>query len=270
MIVAASVPSVFKIAETKVSHGMMDALRHLGVSQDTRVALMAENATVSDSELLTEFAGKLCYMSFDTNLNRNLTRAGTKTNANYIETSILENGHGSVLEHSSVTLLFADVSRVLTHELVRHRVGTAFSQVSGRYVRTDVLGVYVPRVIQEAGLTSKYLEAMETIGGLYDALSADAGVGAVRTFTAKKILTSALRRLLPNGQATHILVTANHRAWRHIIAMRTDWGAEEEIRMAMHKAYEILSRDAPSIYPADLEFSPVSGIPKVVFKHSKV
>ena len=80
--------------------------------------------TTVAGEQLVEFAGRHCYMSFN---------KGRKTNASYI-THILEMGHGSVLEHAVYTFRIWGVSRTCTHELVRHRAGWAYSQLSQRYV----------------------------------------------------------------------------------------------------------------------------------------
>ena len=77
----------------------------------------------TDGERLSEFAGRLCYMS-----QRN--PAGRSTHE-YIE-NIKKQGHGSVLEHANYSLLLEGVSRSLTHELVRHRAGFAYSQLSQR------------------------------------------------------------------------------------------------------------------------------------------
>ena len=79
----------------------------------------------TDGERLAEFAGRLCYMSQKNPANR-ATR-------DYLE-NIKKQGHGSVLEHANYSLLLEGVSRSLTHELVRHRAGFAYSQLSQRYV----------------------------------------------------------------------------------------------------------------------------------------
>lgn len=71
----------------------------------------------SDGERLAEFAGRLCYMS-----QRNPAGRNTR---DYLE-NIKRQGHGSVLEHASYSLLLEGVSRSLTHELVRHRAGFAY------------------------------------------------------------------------------------------------------------------------------------------------
>jgi len=79
----------------------------------------------TDGERLAEFAGRLCYMS--------QANPAHRTTRDYLE-NIKRQGHGSVLEHASYSLLLEGVSRSLTHELVRHRAGWAFSQLSQRYV----------------------------------------------------------------------------------------------------------------------------------------
>src|SRR5207253_10437838 len=76
-------------------------------------------------ESLTEIAGRVCYMSF--------VRPRPGGNQAYLE-HILDVGHGSVLEHAVWNFIFTGVSRALTHELVRHRAGWAYSQLSQRYV----------------------------------------------------------------------------------------------------------------------------------------
>src|SRR5688500_20413118 len=92
----------------------------------------------SDGERLAEFAGRLCYMS-----QRN---PASRTTRDYLE-NIKKQGHGSVLEHASYSLLLEGVSRSLTHELVRHRAGFAYSQLSQRYVDASVAAFVVPQEI---------------------------------------------------------------------------------------------------------------------------
>lgn len=221
-----------------------------------------------DASYLTEFAGKSCYMSFDTSLNKNLTRTGTRDNETYIQEGIVGMHHGSVLEHSVCNFFIKDVSRVVTHELVRHRAGTAFSQVSGRYVRADVLEFYVPEIFSKyEGATEKFVDAMKTIKGLYEGLEAHIGIDSMKDFSEKKKLTSAMRRILPNGQANHIVFSANHRALRHIIAERTSPHAEEEIRVVFAQIAALMKERHPAIY-ADMEVGE-DGL-EYTFKNRKV
>src|SRR5262245_17016001 len=79
-----------------------------------------------DIDALGEFAGRLCYRSWEPGLNANVTRV-REDSAEY-HRNTLSSGHGAIYEHASITFLFQDVSRVFTHELVRHRAGVAISQ----------------------------------------------------------------------------------------------------------------------------------------------
>src|SRR5512144_2260352 len=92
----------------------------------------------SDGERLAEFAGRLCYMS-------QKNPAGRSTRE-YLE-NIKKQGHGSVLEHATYSLLLEGVSRSLTHDLVRHRVGFAYSQVSSRYVEEEDIRFVMPPAV---------------------------------------------------------------------------------------------------------------------------
>ena len=256
-------PKAFLIAETRVDEvAISDALRHLGVEGWTSDA-------ATDADLLVEFAGKSCYMSFDTSLNQNLTKVGGRNNHDYIQQGIIANKHCSVLEHATVTFFLANVSRVVTHEIVRHRVGTAYSQTSGRYVRTDEIDMYLPADI---ACNPAAVEVWKrAVGQMEENARELAEVTHIdsKPFSLKKRLTSAFRRIIGNGQANHIVVTANHRAWRHMIEMRTDPAAEEEIRVVFADISRQLRERFPTIY-ADAQVSVVDGIEVTKFEHSKV
>jgi thymidylate synthase (FAD) len=164
-----------------------------------------------------------------------------------------------------VSILFADVSRVLTHELVRHRAGTAFSQTSGRYVRLDEIDLFLPRVVRDRPeAVAVYMRAQKQMEDNARELAAIFEIDK-QSFAVKKEMTSAIRRILGNGQSNNIIVTANHRAWRHIIEMRTGEHVEEEISFTMTEVARLLAERYPAIY-ADIEFSDTS----VDFEHSKV
>ena len=92
----------------------------------------------TDGERLAEFAGRLCYMS-----QHNPAKRETRE---YLE-NIKKQGHGSVLEHANYTILLEGISRSLTHELVRHRAGFAYSQLSQRYVDESEASFVVPPAI---------------------------------------------------------------------------------------------------------------------------
>src|SRR3954453_3752577 len=109
----------------------------------------------SDSEVageaLAEFAGRLCYLSFgeDAGLEGgHKTIPGRTTNQAYLA-NILNTKHGSVLEDAVWSCLFEGVSRTLPHELVRHRAGFGFSQLSQRYVDESDIGFVLPPEIDK-------------------------------------------------------------------------------------------------------------------------
>ena len=254
-------PKAFLIAETKVDYAAMDhALLRLGVD-----GWASDGGT--DADVLTEFAGKSCYMSFDKNLNLNLTKVGGRPNSAYIQDGIIGNKHGSVLEHSTVTFFLTNVSRVVTHELVRHRAGTAFSQTSGRYVRSNDVDMFLPKeIVAFPDAVPVFQRAVREMEENIAELVEITGIEDMTDFGLKKRLTSAFRRLIGNGQANHLVMTANHRAWRHVIEMRTSVHAEEEIRVIMSDVAQQLKDKFPTIY-GDMSLNNVG---EWVFTHSKV
>lgn len=267
----------FIIAQTEmVEEGLQEMLNELGVPD-------WETAASSSCEKLTEVAGKLCYLSFSTELNKNLTRVGTRNNHDYIQDQLIGVKHGSVLEHSSVSVATLNCSRVLTHELVRHRAGTAFSQVSGRFVRSDKIGYYEPRVfsaIEELTdqvdfgtaqlLKDMMREEFERQESVQRRFSNILKLDSLKDFGLKKMLTSAIRRMIGNGQTNHILITANHRSWRHILEARSAPGAEEEARLWAYQVWQQLVKRYPAIYADSYTELGMFDIPQIVFKHSKV
>lgn len=258
-------PKVFLIAETSlIPEGRQDFLDFLGVPTWKTDAANA-------GEELCEIAGKLCYMSFSTDLNKNLTRTGARNNHEYLQKGIIATKHGSVLEHSTVTLALMNISRIVTHELVRHRQGAAFSQLSGRYVRLDevVMAEWPSCFKQDEVATDLVNEATIAVESAVQKLSKHFNLDNSKDFGFKKEVTSAIRRIIGNGQSNHIIATFNHRAIRHIIETRTNRHAEEEIRVVFGKVFEQVSERYPAIY-ADAKVELVNNIPEVVFENQKV
>lgn len=260
-------PKSFIIGDTQVNDlGLQDMLAEIGAPEWTTDA---ETGT----ELLIEAAGKLCYMSFSTDLNKNLTRTGTRNNLDYIQQGLIGVKHGSVLEHGVVNIVFTNVSRVFTHELVRHRAGAAYSQTSGRYVRTDELAFWIPTCIAEnPELKDLFIRAIEAQEEFVAQMAKVADMDKMTTqadFPKKKTLTSAFRRIVGNGVANNIFATYNHRALRHLIVARTSRHAEEEIRLGFNGLFEQLKPRYPSIY-ADATLTMVEGYNEITFAAEKV
>ncbi len=135
---------------------------------------------------------------------------------------------------------------MFTHELARHRVGTAISQESLRYVRPKALHFWVPEELGEEQ-KAKMADAVERAEDAFRELETSVPWDEL-PMDAKKRLTSALRRILPDGMATHVIWTANHRTLRWVIEMRTDPAAEVEIRMVFDQVAQICKKDYPLIY----------------------
>jgi len=237
-------PQVFLIAETKVNPDQLKAmLASVGGDTATGWLTKTREASRSDGELLTEVAGRVCYKSFGVGLNPNVTKIRDNSR-DYIDNT-LSKGDGSIFEHATCTFAFLNVSRVFTHELVRHRVGVAISQESLRYVRPTNLRFWLPPELQDK--KSEVKAIVEQIEDDYHGLEKSYGWDKMN-FDSKKKITSALRRLMPDGMATSIVWTANHRTIRHVITMRTAEAAEVEIRFVFDKVARLMKEKFPLIY----------------------
>ena len=197
----------------------------------------------TDGERLAEFAGRLCYMS-----QANPAKRPTRE---YLE-NIKKQGHGSVLEHANYTLLLEGVSRSLTHELVRHRAGFAYSQLSQRYVDESHANFVVPpAIIGDDALEKRWRDQVEGAQGTYVALVEQLmeryGWVADRVHR-RKMAREAARAVLPNATETKIVVTGNARAWRTMLELRTGEGAEMEIRRLAVAALRLLQHEGPGFF----------------------
>jgi thymidylate synthase (FAD) len=285
-------PSTFIIAETAVTPDLDLMLNHLGAADWNTDA-------TTDGELLVEVAGRMCYKSFGVGLNPNVTRV-REGNRDYIG-NVLKVKHGSVFEHASTTVAFCDVSRIFTHELVRHRAGTAISQESMRFVRLDDIPIYIPALDREFEqlavitlegktgfdpksygktfattffnqMTEMTLKAQELISEWSQFLD-----HPKVPFKLKKAITSALRRMAPGGHATNVILTANHRAWRHLLELRTaltpdgDLTAEVEIHDVMMELGKKFKAAYPNFYQDMEVIDPLgNGNSSCIFANSKV
>ena len=240
-------PKVFLIGETKIRQGQLSAyLAHIGAEDWTTDAF-------SDGEALVEFMGRLCYRSFKPGMNPNVTKVREGSEA-YLS-NIIGVGHGSVLEHVQLNFVFADVSRVFTHELVRHRVGTAFSQESLRFVRLNDLGLWLPEEIEaDPVLKAMFEKTFESLEDLQNQMSDHLKLDEEKNFGRKKKFTSAMRRIAPIGLSTTIGCSMNIRTLRHLIFMRTSRHAEVEIRVVFDMVARICKGNYPNLF-ADFEQS---------------
>lgn len=251
-------PKVYFVGYTEIdSEGMGEYLADSGNNDFIKSIAAAEGEGVSSGEILCSFYAKLCYASLTIGYNVNITRVRDIPD-NIV--AAFKQGHGSVFEHASMNFVARNVSRVLTHELVRHRVGTAFSQTSGRYVRANQLDFVTDPILHETGVLTmeeqaeellRLEERMVKVSGRISALNAD--------FATKKKLTSAARRWMPNGQANEIGFTLNIRSLRHIVMARTSRHAEREIRAVFAQVYLLCKSRFPLVF-CDAKEAVVDGI----------
>ena len=240
-----STPSVYLIARPSID---LEAMRAYLVSVGGESWLARrerDSGERNGAELLVEFCGRACYRSWEPGLNRNVTQI-REDQREYFK-NLLSSLHGSVFEHVGYTFAFRQVSRVFTHELVRHRAGSAFSQESLRYVRLTEIGFRVPAALEP--IRDQVMNLVEQLEEFQ--LSAAQALGLDENgvpFSVKKEVTSALRRLAPIGLSTDIIWTANVRTLRHVIEMRTAPGAEEELRTVFDQVAQIMCAEAPGLF----------------------
>ncbi len=206
----------------------------------------------SDGERLAEFAGRICYMSQHNPAGR--------TTAEYL-TNILTQGHGSVFEHAVYVLLIEGISRSCSHELVRHRAGFGYSQLSQRYVDESQAAFVMPPAIQgdaalEAAWTAQvegaqraYVEAVERLMAKYEWVT--------DKVHRRKLAREAARSVLPNATEVKIVVSGNIRAWRTMLELRLGEGAELEIRWMALGCLAALKAESPAFF-ADFEVYPTT------------
>ncbi len=233
-------------------------------------ASLDQSPEATGPELIAEMAGRRCYQSWAPGINPNVTKV-RENSGDYLR-NIINVQHGSVLEHLQFTFAIEGVSRVLTHELVRHAEGTAISQESMRYVRLQDLPFrHADFVLDDdvlENVAAELVQAMED----FQALCAERlDIDNMSNFHQKKIVTSAMRRYAPDGVLTGLVWSANVRALRWIVESRTASGAEEEIRELFHKVGSIMTHETPFLFE-DFELRSVLGsdVPEWVPGKSKV
>jgi thymidylate synthase (FAD) len=230
-------PKVYLVGRQTVDESALDAFL-----ADHEVHKWSTDTEVAGEKLI-EVAGRLCYMSF--------AKPRPGGNRAYIG-HILEVGHGSVLEHSVYNLIITGVSRSFTHELVRHRAGFGYSQLSQRFVDESHCEFVEPDAIADVPeLHRIWVEAVNASQRAYkllaDGLAAKYADLDDKTLRRKKAREAA-RSVLPNATETKIFVTANGRALRHFIEMRGDPAADVEIRKVALAVLRLLQEESPNLF----------------------
>lgn len=228
-------PKVYLVGSQVMRHEAVDQfLEDHGASWSTD--------TEEGAERLCEVAGRLCYMSFG---------KGRKTNGEYLG-HIIGVGHGSVLEHAVYNFIITGVSRSFTHELIRHRAGFGYSQLSQRYVDESTADYVEPDCIAEdPRLHELWVNAVRVAQDAYrqlvDGLAEKLTDHPDKTLR-RKLARQAARSVLPNACETKIFVTANARAIRHFLELRGSEHADVEIREVAVQLLRLMQTAAPNIF----------------------
>lgn len=216
---------------------------------DVHVARQDEG---SDGARLIECAGRTCYDSY-----------GKGRPSTAYPTHIKEVGHGSVVEHVSINFFLSNLSRGCTHELVRHRIGTAISQRSTRYVQESespyIHHPLVNEIIdkdpsgQGYTLTTYIDQATSSARRAYDIcvhVIEDYLINEkkIDKVNARKQARGAARGYLGNALFTEMVWTANIRALRNFIELRASKFADAEIRVLANRIYEFCLAIVPEYF----------------------
>jgi len=223
------------------------------------------NGPSTDGERIAEFAGRLCYMS--------QSNPAGRTTEGYLQ-NILKQGHGSVFEHSQYVVLLEGISRSCTHELVRHRAGFGYSQLSQRYVDESRAAYVMPPAIQgnlplEDAWTAQMRAAHAAYVAQVDGLMTQYAPVADAVHR-RKMSREAARSVLPNATETKIVVSANIRAWRTMLELRLGEGAELEIRRLSLAILTLLKAEAPALFGDFIVYDAPDGTPAGRVEHHKV
>lgn len=221
-----------------------------------------DSGTATPAERLVEFSGRVCYMSFG-------SRQSGKSNAEYIQ-NLIRNRHESVLEHAVWSFVITGVSRAFTHQLVRHRVGFAFSQLSQQYHDESEARFVRPAGIEKASeAATAWEKAIDEASSAYKKILkalelADKATSSKPQKETMRALRSAARSVLPNATETAVVVTANARALRHFFNLRGGIVGDAEMRCVAAALLNLIRPEAPALFSDFSVEDQPDGLPLVI------
>ncbi|MFM0012742.1 FAD-dependent thymidylate synthase [Paraburkholderia sediminicola] len=229
---------LYLVASSQMRPGAAEFLQHENLA-------WRESNDTSEAQRIIEFAGRICYMAFG-------SRQSPRTNEQYID-NLIRQGHGSVLEHASASILFADISRGLSHQLVRHRAGFSFSQLSQQYVGEEDATFAIPLGIESnADVVAIWSEAVQKSRESYRELVEKLEHSNIGTHLTRKersrFIRSAARSVLPEATHTSIVMTGNIRAWRNFLYARGNIPGDYEMTRACVEVFKLLGDVAPACF----------------------
>lgn len=180
-----------------------------------------------------ENCGRTCYQSYD-----KITPESAKT----MVAMLIKSGHESVLEHFSITVkMVTDVGAY--KDITRHRAGTAFSIESTRYCNyskgkfgNEISFIKPCNIEEDSDLWRLWYLQMSQIENTYQSMSK---LGAK---------PDQLRMILPHSTAAEVCMTANLRAWRHILRIRCHKAAHPSVQQIMKMVLSEFNKLLPEIF----------------------
>lgn len=217
-----------------------------------------------DAEKLIASAAKLCYSSVG--VDKIEDKLNDESTNKFLD-MLMGMGHESPIEHVSFTFAAEGVSRVLTHQLVRHRIGCSYSQQSQRYVKLDQFEYIIPPAIESIPeAKDKFVEAMKEDQRAYDELTdilfkkhyqryiEEGCIEKKAKRLAEKRSIEDARYVFPNACETKIVFTMNARAlfnfFKHRCCNRAQWEirelATDMLRQVKHVAPTLFKYSGPN------------------------
>ncbi len=184
-----------------------------------------------DADTMAALAARVCYSSLsveEIEFNQDEKERLIKR--------VIKSGHHSVVEHISFTYAIEGISRVATHQLVRHRVAS-YSQQSHRYTKIKPTSFVVPDSIKSNKEASEiYNNFLKNSIELYNKL------------IEMGIKREDARFIIPQGVSSNIVVTMNARELLHFFTLRCCVRAQWEIREAAIEMLRLAKSVAPIIF----------------------
>lgn len=189
-----------------------------------------------DPAALCGLAAQTCYSDLTVKQRIAFGKVLTPEGVKNMMDRVIRSGHHSIIEHVSFTFAIEGVSRALTHQLVRHRVGASFSQQSQRYVKINKATYVTPPSIAKSPSDQMYDEVMAFAWRVYDALIKEG------------VHPEDARYVLPNACTTNIIMTMNGRELMHFLALRCCNRTQWELREVAWEIRRLLMEVAPDIF----------------------
>ena len=217
-------------------------------------------AHTPEPEKVVASAAKLCYSPVGVDeIQENMTQEQIDKFVNKLASM----GHESPVEHVTFTFAIEGISRVTTHQLVRHRIAS-YSQQSQRYVKLEQFEYIVPPEIEKIPAAKKvFIEAMERDQKAYDGLVNILMEEKWRQYEHLKLTEKERKKILnkiekeaiedaryvfPNACETKIVATMNVRTLLHFFNVRCCERAQWEIRDMAAEMLKECKKVAPALF----------------------